>query len=270
MRIRRVHIVASALSLAMAGVALPATVSAQTSIFAGVSVGVETPATGSFTQSASTPFRNETSRQSSDYRVPSGLFVGAEGGYMIRPWLGAAIGFTRFASKDTADYSLTLPNVLVSNAAVTRTGTTIEQLDHSERALHLSVVFVPQMRMPVDVKIFAGPSRIYVSQQLVDDLDITETIGGSGYNFTIDKATIGQNTPCACAWGFHVGADVSKYLRPNVGVGAMVRYARATVDLQNAARGLLEGVTATQEYVGGGFMIAGGIRYRFPSATDRD
>lgn len=275
MSIRRVLLFARAVPLAAAILTLPAAASAQQSIFDGVfvsaNVGLQSPATGSFTQSASTPFRDETSSQTSSYHVPTGLRLGADAGYMIRPWLGAAVGLSRFGSRDTANYALELPHPLVFNASVTKNGTTGQRLEQTQRALHLSAVFSPDLRTPMDLKIFVGPSRIYVNQQLVDDLDITETLAGSGgYDFTIDQAAIGSNSPCGCAWGFHAGADISRFLRPSVGVGASLRYSRATVQLQDAARGLIDGTMATRDYVAGGFMIAGGLRYRFPSRRFND
>jgi hypothetical protein len=61
----------------------------------------------------------------------------------------------------------------------------------------------------------------------------------------------------ATGWGFHVGADVSWFYTPALGVGVVGRYSRGTV----AARDPLSGLDTDLDV--GGFQVGGGVRVRF-------
>jgi hypothetical protein len=247
---------------------LPSMASAQSRIFLGGNVGGQSPATGDFTQTASTPLRGETETLTSTYQAPGGVMLDATAGYMFTPWVGAAVAVNRYHSSHTADYSLTVPHPLVFDQAVTHEGTTTEELDHTERAVHLELVIAPPLNDDsLSLKFFVGPSRLYVNQTLIEDLGITETLTDDGaYDFTVDNVVTGDDSQtCACAWGFHIGADLAKYFTPNVGVGAMFRFERATVDMKNASAVATGGAAdATQEYKAGGVLIGAGLRLRFP------
>jgi hypothetical protein len=56
------------------------------------------------------------------------------------------------------------------------------------------------------------------------------------------------------AWGFSLGADVGWMFTRNVGLGGMVRYARATVALEPAGRDALD-VDVGGAYAGGGVRV---------------
>ena len=90
MSIRRIPSVTSACLLTLAALALPASAAAQMngSIFAGVSLGMQTPADGSLSQSASTTLFGETATQKSDYNVPAGLLFAA---LLTEPWWTLAV-----------------------------------------------------------------------------------------------------------------------------------------------------------------------------------
>jgi hypothetical protein len=246
---------------------LPSPASAQSRIFLGGNIGGQAPATGDFTQTASTPLRGETETRTSAYQVGGGPMLDATLGYMFTPWVGAAVAFNRYHDAHTADYSLTVPHPLLFDRAVTHSGTTTDELDHTERAFHLEFVVAPPLNDDsLSLKFFVGPSKLYVNQTLIEDLGITETLTDDGaYDFTIDHVVTGDDSKtCACAWGFHIGADLAKYFTPNVGVGVMFRFERATVDLKDAAGVAIGNGDATQEFKAGGVLIGGGLRLRFP------
>ena len=61
----------------------------------------------------------------------------------------------------------------------------------------------------------------------------------------------------AAAVGFNAGVDLATYLTPTVGVGALVRFSRAIIDLTQPDGGGSLAVTA------GGLHVGGGLRLRF-------
>jgi hypothetical protein len=266
MSILHTHFFTRLATAAILTAALPGVAWAQrpaSPLFFHGSAGVPIPETGTFTQSASVPLLGETASHHSQYEAPSGLFLDGGGGFLFSPWLGGAVSFSRSGGSKPADFSLTRPHPLLFNALVTRDSTS-QSLDQVQRSFHLSAVITPNWDVArnYDLKLFVGPSRIYVDQELITAIDISESLQGAAYDFTIDRPVISDGKVCACAWGFHVAADASRYLSPRFGLGAMVRYSRATVQLQNAARLALGAGDGTVDYVAGGFTIAGGIRLR--------
>jgi hypothetical protein len=258
------YLVARLLVATSAALLVPGSVLAQSRIFLAANVGAQAPATTRFDETATAPSRDETATQRNEYRARTGVTVDGTAGFMFNRWLGVAVSGSRYGSRENANFSLTLPQPIAVDAPVTHDGTTDEKLEHTERAVHLSAVLVPKPIDDLDLKFFVGPSKIYVNQALINHLEIAETpLGDDPYDFTIQRAVIDPSSgACACGWGFHVGADVAKYLSRNIGVGAMVRYARANVDLRDAARTNFEGTLVTHKYKAGGFVIAGGVRLR--------
>jgi hypothetical protein len=56
-------------------------------------------------------------------------------------------------------------------------------------------------------------------------------------------------------WGYNVGVDVSYYFAEHAGVGGLIRYAPAVLDLPTPG--------GTVEIEAGGLQAGGGVRFRF-------
>ena len=69
--------------------------------------------------------------------------------------------------------------------------------------------------------------------------------------------TVSQPRPQAAEIGFNVGADMTYRFANNFGIGAIVRYAAATVSLEP------EGGGDPSDVKVGGFQFGGGLRIRF-------
>lgn len=65
------------------------------------------------------------------------------------------------------------------------------------------------------------------------------------------------------AWGYHAGVDGSYFFSKHVGVGGLLRYSRATVDLENPLQSSVDDRTAKDPFKAGGLRATGGIRVRF-------
>ncbi|MCH2253659.1 MAG: hypothetical protein MK365_10905, partial [Vicinamibacterales bacterium] len=90
------------------------------------------------------------------------------------------------------------------------------------------------------------------TQGLVTAVDFSESYPFEVASFA-EASTEEQSTS---AVGFHVGADVGYFFSRYVGVGALVRFSGATVDLVSEDGGTISIDT-------GGFHVAGGLRLRF-------
>lgn len=244
----------------------PAVAFAQSQLLLGANLGIQIPSIGSFSQDASFPFRSETATQQSDYNVPTGLVFDASARYMVRESLGVSFAMTRYSGNDNAGYSLTLPHPTLFNRSETRTGTTSQALTHTERGFHFSAVYVMPERSGLHISVFGGPSKIYISQQLIDDLGTTQTLRADGtFDFTIDSVSIAESDDaCACGWGINLGVDVMKSLTPTIGVGGLIRYSRAAIDIKDAPESAIAGSLVTQSLTAGGVAVVVGVRLALP------
>jgi hypothetical protein len=95
--------------------------------------------------------------------------------------------------------------------------------------------------------IFGGPSQFTVRQTVVTAVGFSESFPYDEAQFT--SATV--STEEESKTGFNVGADVAYYFTRNLGVGGIVRFARASVTFSSG------------EVDAGGVIVGGGVRLRF-------
>ncbi|HEU4892892.1 MAG TPA: hypothetical protein VFT47_15160, partial [Vicinamibacterales bacterium] len=103
----------------------------------------------------------------------------------------------------------------------------------------------------VYVTLAGGPSVLDIQQSIVTDVNYTE-------EFPYDTATyvgVDSQRASGTATGFNAGADVRWMFTRTIGVGGLVRYARASVDLTRNGR--------TVKVDAGGAQVGGGIRLAF-------
>ena len=98
----------------------------------------------------------------------------------------------------------------------------------------------------------AGPSWFNVNQDLVTDVAYTELYPYDAAAFS--SATVSRATKSKV--GYNVSADVGLRLSRNVGVGGIVRFSRASLDLVAAN-------ATTAKVDAGGLQVGGGLRVFF-------
>jgi opacity protein-like surface antigen len=132
-------------------------------------------------------------------------------------------------------------------------GTTPSQ--RRETAAHIQAVFlVPGPHL--DVMIYGGPSLFTVRQTLVTDVTYSESFPFDTATFTAAQTT---ESTSKTETGFHVGGDVSWKFTKNVGIGGMVRFARAQATLNTTNSTNNNAITVDI----GGLQFGGGIRLAF-------
>ncbi|MEP7306224.1 MAG: hypothetical protein ABJA98_11960 [Acidobacteriota bacterium] len=163
--------------------------------------------------------------------------------------VGAAVTWLSRAGEGTL--TAAIPHPFLFNTPRTVTGT-VADVPRRELALHTDVSWVVPIGRRVQVAIFGGPSFFQVKQRLVTDVNASST-------YPFDTATfVGAVTAdvSRSQVGFNAGVDVTTLVSKHVGVGAIVRYSRASVQLP---------VSAGQEVTihAGGLQVGGGVRFRF-------
>ena len=164
------------------------------------------------------------------YPAKAGAF--ADLGLSVRAWknLGLGVAVSRATGNGSADVAASVPHPFQFNQPRTITGTE-DGIVHAETGVHLQLQYLVPSSSRVHVVLFAGPSWLNVEQEVVTDVTVTES-------YPYDTASFGGAVTRILkrsAPGFHAGFDVAWMFSRTVGVGGLVRYTRADVDLAVAS-----------------------------------
>nr|ADI23822.1 hypothetical protein [uncultured gamma proteobacterium HF4000_48E10] len=186
-----------------------------------------------------------------DYTVGGGPVFDVMAGIRVTEYLGVGGGLTWFARSDVGDESTTsVPHRFYFNQHRTATGPAAAE--RRELAVHLVGFVTTPVTDRVTVTVFGGPSVFQVRQELVTEVTYADP---SPYNaISFEGAVTAQQN--LSTWGGNVGADVSMSFSRHVGIGGLVRFSRATLNLQSSDN---DTVTVTV----GGLQVGGGVRSRF-------
>jgi hypothetical protein len=191
----------------------------------------------------------ETATATVDYPTSGGPAF--DGGVAVRLWkqIGVGVAVSRFSAEGDADVTASIPHPFFFNRPRDVSGT--ETVSRSETAVHVPIVFIVPTSNRLRVLLFGGPSRIEAEQDVVTRVRYDE-------EFPFDTATYASADKVsskASEIGFHAGADVAFMFTRTVGVGGMVRFSRASVDLGPAENRVSTDV--------GGVQVGGGVRFAF-------
>jgi opacity protein-like surface antigen len=126
-------------------------------------------------------------------------------------------------------------------------------LKHTEHSVHFQAVYFMPFTEKVDFAFSGGPSIFRMTQGLLRSVAFSE-VPPAFTSVTIDAVDVVELSDSG--WGFNLGADMTYAVTPRIGVGALVRYTRGTVEFN-----LSESQTA--DVRAGGFQIGGGVRLKF-------
>jgi hypothetical protein len=209
--------------------------------FVNLNFGTQ-PSSRTLAKSDSFPVYGETASFTTTQENGSGAVFDITAGYRFWPNVAAAVGFSNFSNTSDSAVAATIPNPLFFDQPRS-VSSTVADLKHSERGVHLQAVWFVPITNQLDVALSAGPSFIRVSQDLVSSL----TVPAGTQNATANVATETKT-----AMGFNIGVDGSYLFTRNFGAGVFVRYAGAEADLPSAP-----------DLRVGGFQAGVGARVRF-------
>ena len=118
--------------------------------------------------------------------------------------------------------------------------------------MHVQASWTVTVNEAIEVAVFGGPTFFSITQDLVTDVQFTQTYPFDTATYT--GATTDRQSESKV--GFNVGADVSFFFSGHVGVGWLARFSRATIDVPTQDGGAV----AVES---GGFQTGGGLRLRF-------
>jgi len=250
----------SVLSIAVAAVAFlaawPSTARAQQGplggkVFVSVNFGIQV-GDNSLVRESSFDLYDETATVEVNQTINNGAFLEFAGAYKVRDDLGVGLSYNFVSNSGEGTISGSLPHPQFFDQPRTFTASE-DDLAHSENAFHFQAVWFVPFTEKVDFTISGGPSLFNVKQELIRSVAFSEN-PPSFTSVTIDSVEVIELRDSA--WGFNIGADMTYALTPSIGVGALIRYSRGTVEFNLSD-------SQTADVTAGGFQIGGGLRLRF-------
>lgn len=186
-------------------------------------------------------------------RYPSAAALLLDGsiGFRFSRRLGIAIGGSQASGSGDADITASVPHPLYDNQDRVVEGSAGD-MSRTETAAHLQLFYELPTTNRWRVRLFAGPTYMNVEQELVREVTVDETYPYDTATFR--SAVTGRATGSGV--GFNAGADVAWMFTRRVGAGLLLRYTRASVDL-NAPD------ARTVSLDGGGLQAGAGLRFLF-------
>jgi len=174
-------------------------------------------------------------------------------GGAARVWRNLAVGAAvTWLSRDrNGSLSASIPHPFLFNMPRTVSGA-VADVPRREVALHLHASWVVPAGRKTQIAIFGGPSVFRVTQGFVTDVSTSSV-------YPYDTATFVSATTVQLSQtqlGFNGGVDITERVSKSVGVGAIVRYSRASVPFP-VASGQEVSIRA------GGLQVGGGVRFAF-------
>jgi hypothetical protein len=211
-------------------------------IFVDVNFGGQ-PQSRAFSTEAFPVVYNEVAIIRSNQEVGGSGFFDIQGGYRVWRDLAVGLGFTTtFTTKGSAQVTGAIPHPLFYDTYVESTQT-VDSLEHRERSVNVLFMWTTPITDKIDGAVIAGPSYIKVTQDVVTGA----TVPAGTQTFTPMSEEQSDSV-----WGFNFGGDVTYLITPNIGVGGMLRYIKATANLPSVPNLDVAG-----------FQVGGGLRVRF-------
>lgn len=170
--------------------------------------------------------------------------------HLTRGWW-TRVAFSSLSRSTEGVISGQIPHPFYFNSPRTASGT-VDDLKSIERDLHISASYLIPFARRLDLALFGGPTLFLIKQDMITTIDYEESYPYDAVEFR--SATVKRVSESA--WGFNAGADLTWKFSPRVGIGALVRFARATTTLT-------AGTGNDASYEAGGTQVAGGLRLMF-------
>jgi len=202
------------------------------------------------------PFRlttdpTEEAQVETGYGIAAGPVFDVRGGALLYRRLGAAVAVTKFTETGGADVRARVPHPFVFERPREVTGDP-SGFRREELGIHMQATYTVPVTRRIVATMFGGPSFFNLQQDLVERVQYSEA-------YPYDTATftgVEQRRAKDSGIGFNAGMDVAYFFAKQVGVGGVVRFSRASMNL-DAAPGQSQRIDA------GGLHLGGGIRFAF-------
>jgi len=159
------------------------------------------------------------------------------GGWKVYRNIAVGIGYTRYSDPTTARVSGTIPDPLFFDRPHPF-DTLLTNQEHTENAVHLSASWMIPLGDDLDVMVFAGPSFISLSKDLVTGITVE--------NGTSNVESVTASSISETGVGGHIGLDIRYTVLEELsgirklGFGVFFRYSGASVDAGSVQGGKID------------------------------
>jgi hypothetical protein len=195
---------------------------------------------------------DQAENATADVRYEGKAALLIDGGFAVRliKNVGVGVSISRYQGDSHADVTAQIPHPFEFNKPRDVSGTATG-LDHTELGYHVQLQFSRMIGHRLRLVLTGGPTVFDVKRQIVDTVEVDESYPFDTATFRSARTSAANGTGI----GFNAGVDLVWTINRNAGLGALVRYARGTADLDVAAR------TASVDV--GGVQATGGLRLYF-------
>lgn len=243
-------------SAALVSLVLPARANAQPQPFDGkllinVNVGIQV-GDNDLSRQSNFDLYDEQATVDINQTINNGGFFELGGAYRLQGNYGVGLswGILSNSGEGTISGSLPHPQFFDQPRSFSQDAS---NLKHTEHSIHFHAIYFMPFTDKVDFAFSGGPSIFRTTQGLIRNISFSE-VPPSFTSVSIDSVDVVELSDSG--WGFNLGADMTYAVTPSIGVGALIRYTRGTVEFN-----LSESQTA--DVRAGGFQIAGGLRLKF-------
>ncbi len=193
---------------------------------------------------------DETGSFSGDRKTGNSPFFEFGGGMHITGKISGGVAVSYFSKGNDTSFTALVPHPLFAGQLRT-VALNIDDLGHSETAVHLQAIYQVYTSGRIDASVFGGPSIIRVSEDIVGQLTATES--GSPYTAVALDATF--ESVSKTALGINVGADANYRIQGPISAGVVLRYAYASAKMPSGS--------STRKVTLGGPQVGVALKYRF-------
>lgn len=213
--------------------------------------GAFQPTKNDFRQKLTFTINVEEGTSTTEYKVPAAPL--ADAGVLVRvaPHVAVGVAGSGGRMKGSGAVTARIPHPFFFDKHREISGSE-GGLDRTETAVHLQGAYLWPVGDHFLVVVSGGPSLFVVDQELTTTIRFSEQFPFDTATFTgVDVKKVREQRV-----GFNAGVDATYRLARHIGVGAIVRFSRATVELD-------KGQESRISVDAGGLQAGGGLRILF-------
>ena len=200
---------------------------------------------------------DETASAASAYpALPAARGGDLGGGVRVSRNIGVGIHFSMASYESPVGLALNFPHPFFFNRFASDADTTHSALERRDRSLDFSMMYDLPISSDWRIRLFGGPSYFTIKQEMVEGIEFDQDFSLAGVN-VVDITSFTQRDVDDSAWGFNVGVDVAYFFSRHVGIGGVLRFNRATVNVEEPL------TTERVQLEAGATGVGAGIRFRF-------
>ena len=209
-----------------------------------------------FSETFQFPLNAENGSVTTTYPLKSGMAYDVGGGVRVWRNLAVAVSVSGFSQSGSGNLTASLPHPFFFNAS-RAIGGTVDSLQRKETEAVVSLAWVFPVGKRTLVTVSGGPAFCSVRQSIVQRVLYAEAYP---YDTAVFTGAVAEGVSKSKT-GFAGGIDFAYFLTKTVGLGAMVRYAGASISLPSPSGSLSANA--------GGLQAGIGLRLRIPVSVPK-